>query len=292
MSDLSPSFSSRPVVAIVGVGLIGGSIAAALKKRNLASRVIGVGRDLERLEGARKSGIIDAATTNMSDAVNQADLVVFCTPVERLVEDVTTAASLINPSRKSNLLFTDVGSTKESICGKLNSIPFFIGSHPIAGSHLRGFEAADADLFENRTCVVTPTDGANEQETVRIEQFWQSIGMRTLRMNPCDHDRALAITSHLPHVVASALSLVGGNQDQRLFGTGFRDTTRIAAGGDEIWTSILLDNSRSIIDGLNAMQNQLNEFKQAIESDDENKIKKLLNLGKTLRQALDRPLDD
>ena len=184
MSDLSPSIPTNQTVAIIGVGLIGGSIAASLKKRNLASKVIGVGRDLERLEGARKSGIIDVATVDVAQAVDQADLVVFCTPVERLADDVINASKFVDAARASIPLFTDVGSTKESICESLRSVPFFVGSHPIAGSHLRGFEAADADLFHNRTCVLTPAADFNEQHVARLEQFWQSIGMRTLRMSP------------------------------------------------------------------------------------------------------------
>lgn len=288
MSDSSPAFLPFHTVAIVGVGLIGGSIAAALKKRQLASQVIGVGRDSARLEAARISGLIDVATTHISDAVEQADLVVFCTPVDRLADDVAAAAKLVAPGRKLPL-FTDVGSTKESICQRLQSVPNFVGSHPIAGSHQRGFEAADADLFQNRVCVVTPHNGSTNQDVGRLEQFWRSIGMTTLLMSPAEHDEALAITSHLPHVVASALAIVGSEQDHRLFGTGFRDTTRIAAGADEIWTSILVDNSRSIISGIEAMEGQLAQFKDAIEQQDVAKIKELLQTGKSSRQALDRP---
>lgn len=278
--------------AIVGVGLIGGSLAAALKQRKLVRQVIGVGRNAARLESARQAGLIDKFATEIHDVVNQAEVVVFCTPVDRVADDVRHAAKHWNSSAASSAnrqtpLWTDVGSVKHSICSQLDDLSQFVGSHPIAGSHRQGFEAADSLLFEGRTCVVTPTPMTNPSQVARLERFWQAVGMLTVQMTSMEHDRALATTSHLPHLVASALASTLTEENRSLTGTGFRDTTRIAAGDPALWTGILLGNSESILSALQEMQQRLEQFRHALDAKDVMAVMNLLNQGQAARVAIE-----
>lgn len=271
-----PPFSSlEETVVIVGVGLIGGSLAAALKGGRIAKKVIGVGRDAARLEQAKRAGLIDEGSTDLGHAAAQADVIVFCTPVDRVVEGVREAVRSV----RLGTLLTDAGSVKLPICDALADLPNFIGAHPIAGSHRQGFEAADAQLFDGRTCVLTPLPSAEPAQMRRLERFWQSVGMRTVTMSPNDHDCALAMTSHLPHVVAASLAATLTEENRPLTGTGFRDTTRIAAGDPTLWTGILLQNAQHVISGIDTVQKQLTEFRTALSSGDASRIKELLEQG-------------
>ena len=263
-------------VVIVGVGLIGGSLAAALRSRRLAQTIIGVGRDFARLEQARESGLIDESSTDIAAAAARADLIVFCTPVDRVADGVREAAPYVRPGT----LVTDVGSVKQPICDALEDVPSFVGSHPIAGSHRQGFEAADAHLFEGRTCVVTPLPSSDPALVHRVERLWQAVGMRTVQMSPAAHDQALAMTSHLPHVVAAALAATLTEANQPLTGSGFRGTTRIAAGDPDLWTSILLQNAEHVLGGIEAVQHQLEAYRQALATRNGPQIKRLLSEGR------------
>ena len=297
-----PPFSSplEETVVIVGVGMIGGSLAAALKRRKIARWVIGVGRDQTRIEAAVAAGLIDEATTITKSVLHRANLVVFCTPVERVASDVRSAIADVSiPDENSNgqrsdsgLLLTDVGSVKGPICSELMDIPMFIGSHPIAGSHRQGFEAADARLFEGRLCVLTPTTSAAEPSISRLERFWRALGMRTIRMSPDSHDAALAATSHLPHVVAAALATTVSDDHRRLTGTGFRDTTRVAAGDPDLWAGILMNNAEQIVNGIDEMQKRLSAYRTALANHNLVEVRQLLKDGQQFRMSLDETIHE
>ncbi len=287
-----PAPPLEEIVAIVGVGLIGGSLAAALRQRMIARRVIGVGRDASRLEAARKAGLIDEGSTDLAEVARRANLIVFCTPVDRVAEGVRTAlAGLSSDSTlhtsHSALLLTDAGSVKSPICEALADVPNFIGAHPIAGSHRQGFEAADANLFEGKVCVLTPLPSADEEQVHRLERFWQAVGMKAVTMTPGDHDRALAMTSHLPHVVASSLAATLSPENRSLTGTGFRDTTRVAAGDPTLWSGILLNNVAHVVAGIDEVQHRLESFRTALKLGNADVLKQLLEEGRANREALD-----
>lgn len=287
---MSTTFSPDPLplrtLAVVGVGLIGGSIAAGAKKRNVAARVIGVGRNAKRLDAARTAGLIDAAATDVAQAAAEADLIVFCTPVDLIVDGARAAAETCRPGT----LVTDAGSVKEAICRKLSTgLPdgvTFIGSHPLAGSEKTGFEHANPDLYVGRTCVITPEDSAGEEQVARLRAFWQALGMSVVTMTAADHDRALAETSHLPHVVAAALAAQLNEADRRLTASGFRDTTRIAAGAPSLWVGILLNNAEEIVKSLDGFSDELARFRKAIANRDAAALQNLLQIAKTNRDAL------
>jgi prephenate dehydrogenase len=273
-------------LTIVGVGLIGGSIGLAARRRQVAARVIGAGRNAETLERARRLGAIDQANLDAVDAVRRADVAVFCTPVDQIARQVLTAA----PACANGTLLTDAGSTKAAIVGALDGkLPpgvAFVGSHPLAGSEKRGPEHADADLFEGRVTVVTPTPRSDPAAVDRAIAFWQALGSRVVRMSPEEHDRALALTSHLPHLLASALAGVLPTELRGLAATGFRDTTRVAAGDPSLWTAIFLQNRAALVEALGLVQDQMIQFKKALMTGDQAAIDALLALGKRSRDAL------
>ncbi len=300
MNELPFSSPLEETVVIVGVGMIGGSLAAALKRRKIALRVIGVGRDQARVDAALAAGLIDEATTSTKSVIDRANLVVFCTPVERVASDVRSAVADLSMSvdnsnaqgPDSGLLLTDVGSVKGPICSDLMDIPMFVGSHPIAGSHRQGFEAADARLFEGRLCVLTPTTSTLEPSIARLDRFWRALGMRTISMSPVSHDAALAMTSHLPHLVAAALATTVCDDYRRLTGTGFRDTTRVAAGDPDLWAGILMNNADQVVNGIDEMQNRLTAYRNALANHNLIEIRQLLKDGQQFRMSLDETIHE
>jgi prephenate dehydrogenase len=271
-------------VAIVGVGLIGGSIGLALRERRLARRVVGIGRGRESLEKAKIRGCVDETSTSIAEGVKQASLIVVCTPVESIAQQVREAGEHC----PSDCVITDAGSTKAEIVATvegLKRVPF-VGSHPLAGSEKNGSEAAAADLFEGRVVVVTTTEKSEPVAVITIEEFWQSLGARVLRMSPGDHDAALACTSHLPHLIASALAAATPERLLPLTATGWQDTTRIAAGDADLWRQVFLANGASTLKALADFEKVLSRFRAALESADGTLLAELLAEGKRRRDAL------
>ncbi|HMC10371.1 MAG TPA: prephenate dehydrogenase/arogenate dehydrogenase family protein [Pirellulaceae bacterium] len=277
-------------VAIIGVGLIGGSIGLALRERKLARRVIGIGRRKESLEKAKARGCVSQTTTSIADGVKQADLVVVCTPVDSIAQHVQEAGKHF----PAGSLITDAGSTKAEIVVKAetalaNRFPAhmpFVGSHPLAGSEQSGPEAATAELFAGRVVVVTETDISDHDVVDTIEEFWQSLGARVIRMSPDDHDAALAYTSHLPHLIASTLAAATPEDHLPLTATGWQDTTRIAAGDVELWRQIFLANAPSTLKALADFETVLARFRTALETSDGSLLAEILAEGKRRRDAV------
>lgn len=273
-------------VAIIGVGLIGGSIGLALRERLLARAVVGVGRDRKRLGIAEQRGAVTSITADWSEGVRNADLIVVCTPVAHIVDHVRQLRRLCG----ANALITDAGSTKGRICREIESQPaaggFFVGSHPMAGSHKSGAEHARADLFEGSLTVVTPTENTREEHAEQIRLFWKSLGSDVVRTGPEEHDRAVAAISHLPHIVASALSASTSRDHLALAGNGWRDTTRVAAGDAELWRQILADNCDHALQSLDNFAKVLAEFRQALAAGNQTDLIKLLEVGKRNRDSL------
>jgi prephenate dehydrogenase len=260
-------------VTIVGVGLIGGSIGLALRSRGLAGRVVGVGRDEGRLEEARSLGAIDAFTTDLGRGVAEADVAVVCTPVDRIASDVRLAAK----HGPDGLLITDAGSTKRRIVEQVEAegeaVGRFVGAHPLAGSERNGAANARADLFEGRTCVLTPTPGTPAESLGRARSFWSSLGARPVEMTPEDHDRALARTSHLPHVLAAALAAATPPEWLGLGAGAFRDGTRVAASEAGLWTAIFLENRGPLLESLEALGEQLDGFRRVLAGGDADAVR-------------------
>jgi prephenate dehydrogenase len=273
-------------LAIVGVGLIGGSLGLAARRRGIASHVLGVGRNAASLERARAVGAIDEASLDLAAAVGRADVAVFCTPVDRIAEQVLAVA----PGCRGGTLLTDAGSTKAGIVARLDGrLPdgvVFVGSHPLAGSEKRGPEHADADLFRGRLTVVTPGPRTDPAAVERTAAFWQALGSRVRLMTPEEHDEALALTSHLPHLLASALAGVLPDDCRDLAATGFRDTTRVAAGDPALWTAIFAQNRDAVLRALRRLTGRLDALRAALEAGDWTTLDTLLAEAKKVRDAL------
>jgi prephenate dehydrogenase len=278
-------------IGIVGCGLIGCSIAAALKRRGFPGRIVGCGRPGNNLQTATERGLIDRAESDPAKAAGSCDLIVVCTPVDRIVEDVQAAGQGARPGT----LITDAGSAKDSICRALGDLPAgltFIGSHPIAGSEKQGCAHADADLFAGRICVLTPPTETSRAEIARLTAFWQALGMSVVEMSPEAHDRVLAQTSHVPHVVAAALAATLETDNYSLTAGGFQDTTRIASGDPELWTAILLANADEVAAGLRTVSAGLQDLLRAIDSRDKRQLTELLTIAKHNRDGLTSKTDE
>jgi prephenate dehydrogenase len=273
-------------VAIVGVGLIGGSIGMALRKRELTASVVGIGRRQETLRVARRVGAVTHTTVDLAKGVAEAELVVVCTPVGRIVEDVRTVAQHCPP----DTLITDAGSAKHAVVAALDGeLPRgcrFLGSHPLAGGEKSGPAHASAELFEGRVSIITPTRNTRAEDFDLLEDFWSSLGSLVMQMSPEEHDRVLALTSHLPHAVASVLATMVPENCFRLTGAGFIDTTRIAAGDPELWLQIFLANRDNLLRVLRQYQVELNTLVTALAAPDTQKLLEILTLAKKNRNAL------
>jgi len=273
-------------VAIIGVGLIGGSIGLALRQRALARTVVGIGRTASRLRVAEEIGAVSRGTTDVQQGVADAELVVVCTPVGHIVDHVQQVSRV----GRADALITDAGSTKGEICRALAAglagSGVFVGSHPLAGSEKSGPEFADPNLFEGCVTVVTPTETVPGPRVEAVESFWRSLGSRVLRMSPDEHDRAVAEISHLPHLLASALAAAADRQDLILAAGGWRDTTRVAAGDVELWRQIFCENRRHVLQSLDKFEKVLSAFRQALEGNDPAELVRLLQRGKRNRDSV------
>jgi prephenate dehydrogenase len=276
-----------PTVAIVGVGLIGGSVGLALHQRRLSHRVIGVGRSLGSLETARQRGCIDESTTELEPAVAGADLVLVASPVGT----VATLLERIDAAVRPGTPITDAGSTKASIVafwekGRRGRRGRFVGGHPLAGSHERGPGAADPQLFDGRITILTPVKSTPTADLESVGGFWSSLGATVFTMPPRDHDRLLATTSHAPHLLAAALAAATPAESRRFTAGGWRDTTRIAAGDPELWADILLDNAPAVARAASRVAAEMEKLLTAIEDRDRRKLVRLLARAKGSRDAL------
>ena len=275
-----------PVVAIVGVGMIGGSIGKALRARRLAAKVVGIGRSQASLDAAKRSGCVTDTSTDIA-AASGADLVVVAAGVGAIPALLDAVDAVVRPGT----LLTDAGSTKASIVAgwerrRRSRRGRFVGGHPIAGSHRRGPAAADGDLFAGRVAVVTPAKATPPADAEAIGDFWSAVGSTVFMMPPKEHDRILAATSHAPHVIAAALAAATPEATLAFTAGGWRDTTRIAAGDPDLWADILLDNAGGVGDAMKRFAVGVERLLAAIERGDRRRLVELLTRAKDTRDAL------
>ncbi len=276
-------------ITIIGVGLLGGSLGLAARKRRLAKEIAGYARRKKTIAECEKIGALDYATTDLLAAVSGADLVILCTPLAQM-------AALTNqflPALKRGAIVTDVGSVKADVVRELESLvkkagAHFVGSHPMAGGEKMGVLAAKADLYANAVCVVTPTKKSNAAAVRKVEQFWKLLGARTLQLDAAKHDLLVSRTSHLPHVAAAALAgLVldpkHPSSQVGLCATGFRDTTRIASGSPEMWRDIALANRKNVSQSLDVFVGELKRFQAALKKGDAKAVEKFFATAKERR---------
>ncbi len=267
-------------MTIIGVGLLGASLAKACKERGLVQEITGYGRNRENLEKAKALKIIDHCPADLAEAVNDADLIVLCTPVTSIAPLIQNMIAQIRPGT----LITDVGSVKEPVVEEVEKlIPegvFFVGSHPIAGGENSGLEASTADLYQDAKCIVTPTEKTNKEALEKISALWQAVGMKVVRLSAKEHDFVFGAVSHLPHIIVYALmNTLGALKTQcdreviAFSGAGLKDITRIASSDPVMWRDICLSNRNHSLDLIDRFQGKLSEIRNAIEKSDGQALK-------------------
>ncbi len=279
-------------VTIIGVGLIGGSLARVLKARNLAAEVHGAGSSSRTLEQAKELGVIDAIGRSVAEAVRGADLVVLASPVGAF----ECIAQEIKQDLKQGAVLTDVGSVKGELVGKIEKLlpagVAYVPGHPIAGKESSGVAASSAALFEGNNCILTPTSRTDPRALEAVRSLWTGAGAKVVVMDPDLHDHIFAAVSHLPHVAAYALVnsvadlKAGDEQYISYIGGGFRDFTRIAASSPEIWRDICLLNRKNVLEMIERYQFTLNKLKRALRRGDGEKLERVFRSASDIRKTL------
>ncbi len=276
-------------VAIIGVGLIGASLALAIKKRALSAEVVGFGRNEENLKRAKQRGIIDDFSLDHSALVETADLVVLATPVKSF----QPILERLLPFVKRGTIITDVGSVKGALVEELEDLMpdgvNYVGGHPIAGSDRSGLDYASDSLFDGAITILTPTGKTPEDAIKRVKHLWEGVGSKVILMSPYEHDRIFALVSHLPHIVAYALvnTVSSVNKEYIQYaGKGFKDTTRIASSSPELWTDIVLQNRENLLEVISSFKDMLNDIEDALRNESPEKLTRLFSMARDLREEI------
>jgi len=261
-------------MTVIGVGLLGASLALACKHRGLVDRVVGFGRHPEKLQKAGQAGIIDSGSTDLKTAVEDADLIVLCVPVSSLAARVREMLPWVQPG----CLVTDVGSVKHPVVQELDALMpdgiHYVGSHPIAGGEKSGWQAAHKDLYQGARCIVTPTDKTHAPALQQIMEFWQRLDMQVETLPAEEHDYIYGVVSHLPHVVAFALmnTVAEGKTENHgeilsMCGAGLRDITRIASSHPAMWRDICMQNKENVLLWVDRFQKNLQSIQTMIQNE-------------------------
>ncbi len=280
-------------VAIIGLGLIGSSLARALRGRGVVPQIVGHSRSQRTRTRATELGICDSVCSTVVEAVRSADLVVLCTPVgafQNLIGE-------IGPELTEGTIITDVGGVKSSVIRELAAgIPagcHFVPGHPIAGTENSGPDSGFASLFEQRWCILTPVLQTDRTAVARVRALWEAVGSRVAEMSPEHHDQALSIISHLPHVlacvmvgVASDVETVAEREVIRYSASGFRDFTRIAASEPEMWRDILLANREAVLEGMSRFAEEMFALQRAIRWGDGEHLVESFRRGQAIRRQI------
>jgi prephenate dehydrogenase len=277
---------------IVGVGLIGGSLARVCRKQGLADELVGVGRGKKNLELAVELGVIDWWTHEIEEAVKEADGVMLASPVDTYIP----LGQKMAPHLEPGCIVTDAGSTKASVVEALEEVirppALFVGGHPIAGTEKSGVEASFETLFEGYRCILTPTAQTDPEALARVRALWEACGMEVVCMDPQTHDWLMAAISHLPHMVAYALVhavtdlAFNGHEPLAYSAGGFRDFTRIAASHPVMWRDICLHNREPLVAMMDRFSDSLAELREAVESGDGELLKELFIKARGVRELL------
>ena len=276
-------------ISVIGLGLLGGSLALAVKQRKLAARASAFVRRASAISEAQALGAADLVTRDLQEAVQGADMVVLCTPLSQMQE----LARKMRPHLAPGAVVTDVGSVKGSVMAELEPVfreahVEFVGSHPMAGSERIGLSSARADLFEGAICLVTPGLASSPEAVGAVEDLWRGLGTLPSRMTPEAHDDLVSRSSHLPHIVAAelanyVLSPAHPKEQALVCANGFRDVTRIASGSPEMWRDIALANRKNLGRVLGVFIEDLQEFQLALDRADVKAIEEFFSKAKQRR---------
>ena len=284
---------NMPSVAVIGLGLLGGSLGLALGRCGV--KRIGWARRAETRETAAGIGAVDTAYPDPERALAEADSVVLALPIPVIIEFLPLCAKFCRPGA----VVTDIGSIKAGIVSRAEEVftsgdgPFFVGSHPMAGTEKSGLTAAFPELYDNADVFITPTKNAREDAVKRVEEMWRRLSCHTSRLDARSHDLLVARTSHALHVVASALSLDilgSGGEEEKLFrfrgcATGFKDTSRIASSSPRMWREIVESNQPAVLEALVGFEKELDRLKNLIAKGDFDGFEREFARGKALRDS-------
>ncbi|MET4806982.1 prephenate/arogenate dehydrogenase family protein [Limibacillus sp. MBR-115] len=290
MTSATPLFGR---VCLLGVGLIGGSLAINLREKSLAREIVGVARRQETREQIKKLGLADTVTGDAAEAVRDSDLIIFCTPVG----SYAALGEAISGAFKKGAIITDVGSVKNAVIRDLG--PFvpegvhFVPGHPIAGTEHSGPAAAFGELFEDRYCILTPPPGTDDAAVKKVQALWEACGSTVQIMDAAHHDKVLGITSHLPHliaytIVATAQDLEEATRQEviRYSASGFRDFTRIAASDPIMWRDIFLNNREAVLEILQRFTEDLTALQRAIRWGEGDVLETLFTRTREIRRGV------
>ncbi|MBI5144352.1 MAG: prephenate dehydrogenase/arogenate dehydrogenase family protein [Candidatus Omnitrophica bacterium] len=274
-------------IAIIGVGLIGGSIGLAIKRNRVAGKVMGIFRRRSTLRRALRFKAIDKGTMDLKEGVKGADLIIIATPVSSIP---ALFRELIKHAKRGAIV-TDVGSTKSWIVDRIEKTPglssiFFVGSHPMAGSEHSGVEFAKEDLFKGSPCIVTRTKKTNKRALSKVINFWKALGTKVEVMSPARHDRSVSIISHLPHIVAFSLAGAVPKKELLYAAEGFKDTTRVASSDPLLWSDIFLTNREELLRSARIFERYFKKLTGALSKDSRLRLVRLLKGAKAKRDSL------
>ncbi len=281
-----------PRLAVIGVGLIGGSLALALKEAGAVGEVVGIGRGQANLDKALELGVVDRVTRDPAEGVAGADLVFLATPVLSL----TQVAAAVAPHLKEGAVLTDGGSVKGAVAEAVEPLlpkgVHFVPGHPIAGTEKSGAEAAFATLYRKRRCILTPTPRTDPAALELVRRVWETAGSEVVLMDVEKHDRVLAAISHLPHMVAYSLVNAVGSYDRyeenilEYSAGGFRDFTRIASSDPDMWRDIALTNSEAVLEMMERFETFFAELKEDVRRGDASRLFEFFQRSKEMRDAI------
>ncbi|BBK39379.1 cyclohexadienyl dehydrogenase [Allostella sp. ATCC 35155] len=293
--SLTPGRRPAPFrrLALIGIGLIGSSLARVARRAGLADEIVCSSRREETREKALALGIVDHAFASAADAARGADLVLFCTPVGTYADLSAEIAPVLEPGA----ILSDVGSVKQAVVRDIGpNVPdgvHFIPGHPIAGTEHSGPESGFAELFQGRWCILTPPPGADADAIARLRAFWEAAGSEVVEMDPAHHDKVLAITSHLPHLIAYTIVGTATDLEESLRSEvikysagGFRDFTRIAASDPVMWRDIFLDNREAVLEMLGRFSEDLAYLQRAIRWGEGDKLHELFTRTRAIRRGV------
>lgn len=283
-------------LCIIGVGLIGGSLARALREKDYCKNIVGSSRSASHLQKAVDLGVIDSYSTDMQEAASGADVIIVCVPLGAMEMVFSQIKDVITPET----IITDVGSSKQSVVNAAQKAfgeipPNLIPSHPIAGTEKSGVEASFAELFQRRKVIVTPLEHNDPQQVAKIEQMWQQTGAEVRQMSVQHHDEVLAATSHLPHVLAFGIvdTLAKMDSQQEIFeyaAGGFRDFTRIASSDPVMWRDICINNREAVLKVMRNYISDMEAMADMIEKSDGEAIKDMFEGAKAIRDKFNTML--
>jgi len=280
--------SSFKQVTIIGVGQIGGSIGLALKHRGFKGKIVGVGRTEKNLNIAKKRGCIDEIDSDDLQKTSESSLIILCTPVKSFSIWFKKFRKIL----KKEMLITDAGSVKEKPVReaiRAGIIKNYVPAHPIAGREMSGAVSADAELFRDKICILTPISDSNRSLVKNVKGFWEFIGCKTITMKPSVHDVLLAYTSHLPHVIAYAIAgLIDKKYNGKdiIFGGGLRDFLRIAGSSPEMWHDIFFENKENILRTIRDIKNEISEIESFIKNENSKQLLNYLQRSKNFKNKI------